>query len=81
VVADMLDECVYLWIGECMWKPGGRVSQMVMRVSGHVMMDTETGLRSETLQSEVNCVTVWGDLVWNTVRTPDCDKRGNHRNS
>jgi hypothetical protein len=59
VIVVMLGECVRLWIDECMWKPGGRVSQMVMQVSGHIMKDARAGLRSETLQNEANCVTVW----------------------
>jgi hypothetical protein len=42
----------------------GRMSQMVMQVSGHIMMDTRTGLRIEMLQNEADCVTVRGDLVW-----------------
>jgi hypothetical protein len=40
------------------------MSQMVIQVSGHIMMDTRTGLRIEMLQNEADCVTIWGDLVW-----------------
>jgi hypothetical protein len=35
------------------------VSQMVVRVNGHIMDDTGTGLRSEALQSETDNVTTW----------------------
>jgi hypothetical protein len=81
VVVGMLGACVCLWIGEYVWEPIGRVSRMVMRVSGHIMKDTGTELRSETLQNEADCITVTEDLVQNAVRTLDCDKRDNHRNS
>jgi hypothetical protein len=65
-------------LGECVWKPGGRVSQMVMRVSGHIMMDTRTELRSETLQNGADCITIMEDLDRNAVRTPGCGRYNYH---
>jgi hypothetical protein len=55
------------------------VSQMVMRVSRHIMKDTRTGLGSETLQNEAGCVTIWGTWfgVWQSepgCEPTDCDR-------
>jgi hypothetical protein len=59
------------------------MSRMVMRVSGHIMMYTRTGLRSETLQSEANCATMGAWLgVWQSepgCEPTDCDRYDYHK--